>query len=643
MYSLSCCNHNSVPKIAVLIRIKRRDLHRFCLPYFFIALLLGCFSCTYNEPYEPKESEGVLNLTLSPINLAELLPGGYFRITGQGLIEEADYTVSLDLEEASGSRRILLELIEIRDGLLVRWPVNEGLTTPVGLARGSVLVEASLRGFIGSARVQWSATLMRTIMPRLESMSLVVSAQTPSPILGQGFLSNGEGDSILNLSGVFTDPMGISSTLDLSEPLLITPPNPLGQEHLSQDRTMRWWVPRPSYFGAKGGHFEGSVTITNNGPGGLLMSDPKSVNFDVSEPFISFVTPASVSRGQRLYIEGGGFLDLVEGADVGLTTLTFTGQLVPYNNAIAPIEYREVRFEVNHESGARLSTSFEPEYNSSCESLDIGGVSGVLEGSVTATVFWRDDEVVTTPSPLSVEIASSKQIVYLSFLPAFTDSLRLFGLRNLSARVINEIIGVVQRDYNGVNLEVRTSPPSDFELFSTVEIGGPDPNAQSLFGLDNTSGLDLCNQRLDDKLAGRNAESGNSYGGVFVESFLSLSPSRGGEANGLADPLFDEIFQPLMADPAELSDLSGTRADEVLTAIRVLGHLVGNTLTHEIGHSLGLPVVPGCGSYHNAPGPRQIMDCGRDRPFIERAGLDPEGPPKWTSENFAYLQKILPL
>ena len=208
------------------------------------------------------------------------------------------------------------------------------------------------------------------------------------------------------------------------------------------------------------------------------MSEAVPVSFEVSEPFISYVSPPRISRGQRLLIEGGGFLDLIEGADVGLTTLSFSGQLIPYNLEIDPIPYRELRLEVSHDSGARLSTSFEPEYNSSCESLDIGGVSGVLEGSLTATVFWRDDEVVTTPTPISIEITPSKQVVYLSFLPAFTDSLRLFGLRNLSARVINEIIGVVERDFTGVNLEVRTSPPSDFELFSTVEIGGPDPNAQ---------------------------------------------------------------------------------------------------------------------------------------------------------------------
>ncbi|MEZ4465309.1 MAG: hypothetical protein R3F43_12710 [bacterium] len=87
----------------------------------------------------------------------------------------------------------------------------------------------------------------------------------------------------------------------------------------------------------------------------------------------------------------------------------------------------------------------------------------------------------------------------------------------------------------------------------------------------------------------------------------------------------------------------GSRDAEIERAIRTLGNLVGNTATHEIGHSLGLPVAPGCGQYHNAPGDRQIMDCGSDRPFAERAELEPGSQAEFTPENRAYLERILPL
>ena len=83
--------------------------------------------------------------------------------------------------------------------------------------------------------------------------------------------------------------------------------------------------------------------------------------------------------------------------------------------------------------------------------------------------------------------------------------------------------------------------------------------------------------------------------------------------------------------------------DVIRRAIHTLGNLVGNTATHEIGHSLGLPRAPECGAYHNAAGDRQIMDCGADRPFEERAELTPGSNAVWTPENRRYLEEILPL
>ena len=111
-----------------------------------------------------------------------------------------------------------------------------------------------------------------------------------------------------------------------------------------------------------------------------------------------------------------------------------------------------------------------------------------------------------------------------------------------------------------------------------------------------------------------------------------------------AGQIFDEIFDPVINSevvPGEYP--GGPRHAAIDRAIRTMGNLVGNTVTHEIGHSLGLPVAPGCGQYHNSPGPRQIMDCGVDRPFSERAELEPGSHAVWTLENREYLEQTLPL
>jgi hypothetical protein len=57
------------------------------------------------------------------------------------------------------------------------------------------------------------------------------------------------------------------------------------------------------------------------------------------------------------------------------------------------------------------------------------------------------------------------------------------------------------------------------------------------------------------------------------------------------------------------------------TGDKHLGNLIGGTLSHEIGHSLGLanPFMEG---FHNAgDAPNRIMDSGGNRPFVERAEL----------------------
>ncbi|RME19460.1 MAG: hypothetical protein D6806_18270, partial [Deltaproteobacteria bacterium] len=139
-----------------------------------------------------------------------------------------------------------------------------------------------------------------------------------------------------------------------------------------------------------------------------------------------------------------------------------------------------------------------------------------------------------------------------------------------------------------------------------------------------------------------------AYGGVFLSSFLLFSP-KSENSMPIADPLFDEAFEQFMPErggrPVEAGELpGGPRADAIRRAIHALGSMVGNTISHEWGHTLGLAYGWGPEDvFHNLePGPNQIMDAGAYRPFAERAELNGQGPATWTRENLEYLRAILP-
>jgi hypothetical protein len=173
----------------------------------------------------------------------------------------------------------------------------------------------------------------------------------------------------------------------------------------------------------------------------------------------------------------------------------------------------------------------------------------------------------------------------------------------------------------------------------------------SLFGLDNSEGVDRGNHRLDEVIGGRRATDGSgenfSYGGVFLESFLIFSPTLT-ESVPIESPRFDEIFGPFIPDldgePVQVDEYpSGPRSDEIAEAIRVLGNLVGNTAVHEVGHALGLAAtgVPGQ-VHHQGIKPNLIMNRGVDRSFELRAEVDGKGPGVWGKRDSRYLERVLP-
>jgi len=196
-------------------------------------------------------------------------------------------------------------------------------------------------------------------------------------------------------------------------------------------------------------------------------------------------------------------------------------------------------------------------------------------------------------------------------------------------------------------------------LLCTMNVTNTTEIVKSLFGLDNTSGeegdspKDVMNLRLQEVIGGKNARAEESgylaYGGVFLESFRQFSTLLPAPI-GLASTRFEDVFEgiaPFLCGQAiEVDEYpDGPRAAEIAEAIRVLGNLIGSTLTHEVGHSLGLSLPYGAPTeFHNLIDlPNAIMDAGSQRPFEERAELDGQGPAVFNAETRAYLEERLPL
>ena len=300
------------------------------------------------------------------------------------------------------------------------------------------------------------------------------------------------------------------------------------------------------------------------------------------------------------------------------------------------------------------------------KAVDLRRVSGTFSGTVAPIIRKGADEESGDPVAATLAIAPVKQVVWVKFEASYVDSLGLYGLTAADDLLRQRILAVAARDYAGVNIEFRTDQPTDFAEYAEVDVEGPDPNGLDLLGYDNTPGKDVGNQRLFDRIGGVNATTQSDgfpgYGGVFAEQFLGFSSHPGSQINKLPvdAPLFDQIFDPLRPDsgtPAVSVELAGLalpangqpcpadardRASTIACGVFVLGNLIGTTLTHEVGHSLGLADPNGDLFHDPGDAPNRLMDSGDARPFEERAELADQGPGAFCDDEYAYLRAVLP-
>jgi hypothetical protein len=471
---------------------------------------------------------------------------------------------------------------------------------------------------------------------------------------GDGFLLGGdEGTTVARVTGCFQPDAGGGCTPITPRDIPMQPLEPLSRQRAA-------FPFAPALVGIEPGTFTGQVAIVNQpAHGAEIAADPIDVGYTLVTAQVFSVDPPAASLGQYVFVHGGGFVGGEPGA---LTELELSGTFNKTGEAPAPVvmtlipefvEGRLVRYVINTDDALG-------------HALDLRDDTGHFTGSITPIVSYGEDTVRGVSTEATFDLAPVRQVVYLHYEPAYVEELRDFGLRAVDKEIRARILEVCNRAYAGVNMDFRSDPPTDFALYADVDITGVDPNNMGLFGYDNSPGKDTGNLRLYDQLGGVNATTQQDgypgFGGVFIRSLMSFSQHPGAFAQTVsgADPAFDQTFDPFRPDqdgqPITSADLAqprtplgdgsacpgADRQDQIRCAIFVMGNLIGGTLAHEIGHSLGLANPYGDGFHDPGDAPNRLMDAGGDRPFLERAELAGQGPGVFCDDEYRYLQQILP-
>jgi hypothetical protein len=627
------------------------------LSLFAVAALVGCASSSAPDP-------GLEGLSIDKVAPDTIIPGTKIVVKGASFVHEDWGAASLRLVGKAGGANVDLT-----------WPAKfvdfNTMTVAVDGAKidslggdvdfaGDVFVEVVAIKTDGETyatdKISQNLSFRKKLTPSPTGVALsgVIFVNDSIEVDGQGFLLGGdEGQTVARVAGCFKLDTASNCVAISPQEIKMQP-----REELSRQKSAFPFA--PVIAGIRPGMFQGTVQIINKHTGGnLVAADPIDVSASMVTSQVFLAEPPDASLGQYVFIRGGGFVGGEPGA---LTTVRLTGTFtktgspgVQISMELIPefVDGRLVRYVLNTDDG--LGTS-----------LDLHTDTGSFSGTITPIVSYNAQSVTGVSKNVTFNIGAVKQVVYLEFQPSYVEGLRDFGLRAVDRKVRERILVELKRIYKGVNIEFREEVPTDFALFEHVTLVGVDPNNMGLFGYDNSPGKDNGNVRLYDKLGGVNATTQQDgypgYGGVFLRSLLGFSKHPGSLAKAVpgADPMFDKIFDPFRPDqdgtPVTSADLAGgvaalesgdscpgtDRTSRVECAVFVLGNLVGGTLAHEIGHSLGL-ANPYQDGFHNAgDAPARLMDSGGDRPFMERAALMGVEPAVFCDDEYDYLRQILP-
>jgi hypothetical protein len=634
------------------------------LPLLFVVAL--CSTCRSDAAGRPET--GLETLALRSLDPGTVLPGSTLVLEGDAFIDEPLGISWLRLTGTYDGAPIDVQLgakfvdfdrleVELPDAAIAQ------LGGPEGVFEGeaSVIVDFTPDGSQHHSRpLPVTLDVRSQLTPRIDDtqFSAAIYVNEPIPVTGAGFLlGNDEGTTYAVVEGCFT-PEEETECIEVGPTAVeLVPDDPF-------DRTRATFAFSPRIAGIQPGEFQGRFHLRNEHRSGTeTKSDAVLIDYTMTATSITAIGPGG-SMGQYVDVDGAGFV----GGDDGLTLLRITGQYVG-NESVGGAPVDELELVPEFESGRRVRYVINEDdlLGQALESL--GGVryaAGAFDGFVQAVIVFEGDELVGPALPLTFRIDPVKQVVWVRFLPSYVESLRKYGLRAMDSRIRDRVMQVLRRDYESINVEFRTEEPTDFSLYSIVEIAGPDPNGLGLLGYDNSHEKDVNNQRLHDRIGGVNAltqEDGfPGFGGVFMDSLFVFSqhPPEGSRNADVATQIFDQIFDPVRPDrgtPVSSRDLTdgdipvlttaggcptSDRRLQIACAVWVLGSIVGTTTSHEVGHSLGLADPYGSRFHNLGDGPNRLMDQGGNRPFEERAELMGQGPGVFCTRAYDYLREILP-
>lgn len=622
------------------------------------AVITGCA-----DDSSGRQETGLEGLTVTSVQPAVWVPGTVIQIEGRSFLDQPLGISRLHLVGSYAGGTLDTHLPADFTGFeTMEITLSPEALPLLGPAEGDFVGQAAMEveftpngSEFKSGPVSLNVQVRPDLQPSLDDVAAggAIFVNDAIAVSGTNMLLGGEeGTTFAVVEGCFTPAAGGDCAPVGPVEVPVVPDGPFDRDHGTFPFS-------PQIAGIFPGAFDGTVMLRNEHANGtVLESDTRTIAYDLIEAQIT-VAGSGGSLGQYVDMEGGGFI----GGDDGLTILRLEGEYVP-TDAVG---------------GAPVSIELIPEFESGTlvryiineddplgQAIDLRRETGAFDGTVTPIILFGEDELVGAATPVTMRIEPVKQVVWLKFNTTYVESLRMFGLRALDQRIRERILEVLVRDYETINVDIRTEEPDDYALFATLEIAGPDPNGLGLLGYDNSHGKDRNNERLFDSIGGVNAltqEDGfPGFGGVFIESLFSFSenPPSGG-ASEVAVPLFDEIFDPFREDRGGSAIASDDFSDggiPVLTsgnacpaddrrlqaacAVWVLGSVVGSTTSHELGHSLGLADPKGMRFHNLGDAENRLMDKGGNRPFEERAELMGMGPSRYCVESYEYLRDILP-